>query len=302
MVRPPAGGEPISASSANPVASVLKSRPLYAQEDENSMRNPSDVWTGKAAGYDRVRPSPPLALLDLLTQVIDTPHPVLVVDLGSGTGLSTAIWGERAKRVIGFEPNADMRQAAVRKLAESPHSSAAHIEYREGLAQQTGLPDGCADIVTAAQSFHWMEPTATLAEIARILRPGGLFAAYDYDWPPTTQWELDRLAQEVDSRLVALVRERGLPQNLTLWPKEQHLERMRASGHFRFTREVALHAIERGDAARYLAMMRSTAFSGQLQLTDQELGLDRLRSVAVQTLGSETIPWYVSYHVRIGVK
>ena len=40
-----------------------------------------------------------------------------------------------------------------------------------------------ADIVTCSQSFHWMEPEPTLAEIARILRPGGVFAAYDYDWP-----------------------------------------------------------------------------------------------------------------------
>ena len=239
-------------------------------------------------------------MLDLLTQLIGTPHPTLVVDVGSGTGLSTAIWGQRAEQVIGIEPNADMRQAAVRKLADHPPT--AHIEYREGLAQQTGLSDECADIVTAAQSFHWMEPTATLAEITRILRPAGLFAAYDYDWPPTTYWELDRLAQEVDSRLVALVRERGLPQNLTLWPKEQHLARIRASGHFRSTVEVMLHSIEHGDAARYLAMMRSTAFSGQFQFTDQELGLDRLTEAAFQYIGSEPVPWYVSYRVRIGIK
>ena len=159
------------------------------------MTETSDIWTGKASSYDRARPTPPPALLDLLTQLIHMPHPALVVDLGSGTGLSTAIWGERAERVIGIEPNADMRKQAVHKVEDHPY--AAHIEYREGVAHQTGLPDGCADIVTAAQSFHWMEPTSTLAEIARILRPGGLFAAYDYDSPPAIHWELDRLAQEV---------------------------------------------------------------------------------------------------------
>src|SRR5581483_7595736 len=158
----------------------------------------------------------PPALLDLLTQVIDTPHPALVVDLGSGTGLSTAVWAERAARVIGIEPNADMREEALRKVADHPHAT--QIVYREGLAHQTGLPDGCTDIVTAAQSFHLMEPTATLAEIARILRPGGLFAAYDYDAPPTVQWELDRLAQEVTRRLVNLIRERGLSQHVQIWP------------------------------------------------------------------------------------
>ena len=264
------------------------------------MRDSSDVWTGKASSYDRARPTPPAALLDVLTQLIQMPHPALVVDLGSGTGLSTAIWGERAERVIGIEPNADMRKEAVHKVEDHPY--AAHIEYREGVAHQTGLPDGCADIVTAAQSFHWMEPTATLAEIARILRPGGLFAAYDYDWPPAIHWELDQLAQEVAKRLVELVRERGLAQSLQLWSKDRHLDRMRESAHFRFTREVLLHHIEQGDAARFLEMMRSNAFSHQFQFTEQEIGLDRLSQALFHSLGSEPIPWYVSYRVRIGIK
>jgi ubiquinone/menaquinone biosynthesis C-methylase UbiE len=264
------------------------------------MRDSSEIWTGKAISYDRARPTPPPALLDLLTQLISMPHPALVVDLGSGTGLSTAIWGERAEQVIGIEPNTDMRKEAVRKVED--HPKVAHIEYREGVAHQTGLPDGCADIVTAAQSFHWMEPTATLAEIARILRPGGLFAAYDYDWPPTLRWELDQLALEVGKRLVELVRERGLARTLKIWSKEQHLDRMRESGHFRFTREVLLHHIEQGDAARFLEMMQSNALSRQFQFTEQEIGFDRLSQALLQSLGSEPIPWYVSYRVRIGIK
>jgi protein-L-isoaspartate O-methyltransferase len=74
------------------------------------MTETSEIWTGKASSYDRARPTPPPALLDLLTQLIHLPHPALVVDVGSGTGLSTAIWGERAQLVIGIEPNADMRK------------------------------------------------------------------------------------------------------------------------------------------------------------------------------------------------
>lgn len=167
------------------------------------MRDPSEIWTGFASSYDRARPMPPSALLDLLTQLIGMPHPALVVDVGSGTGLSTAIWGERAEQVIGIEPNADMRTQAVRKVEDHPY--AAHIKYREGVAHQTGLPDECADIVTAAQSFHWMEPAPTLAEIGRILRPSGLFAAYDYDWPPALNWELERVYQEVDERFDELL-------------------------------------------------------------------------------------------------
>jgi ubiquinone/menaquinone biosynthesis C-methylase UbiE len=266
----------------------------------NNMRDSSDVWTGKASSYNRVRPTPPLALLDLPTQLIGMPHPALVVDVGSGTGLSTAIWGERAERVIGIEPNADMRKEAAQNVEGHPY--AAHIEYQEGLAHRTGLPDGCADIVTVAQAFHWMEPTVTLAEIARILRTGGLFVAYDYDSPPAIHWELDQLAQEASLRLVELVRERGLAQSLKIWPKNKSLDPLRESDHFRFTREVLLHHIEQGDAARFLEMMQSNALSSQFQFTEQEIGFDRLRQAALQHIGSKLIPWYFSYRVRIGIK
>ncbi|GHO47927.1 class I SAM-dependent methyltransferase [Ktedonospora formicarum] len=263
------------------------------------MSENSKIWTGKAASYNQVRPTPPSALLDVLTQLIDLPHPALVVDLGSGTGISTAIWGERAEQVIGIEPNADMRKEALHKIEGHPHAD--HIRYQEGVAHQTGLPDDCADIVTAAQSFHWMEPTSTLAEIARILRPGGIFAAYDYDMPPAIHWDLDRISREVSLRFVELIKERGLPPAFKLWSKEQHLENMSKSGHFRFTHAVLLHHVEQGDASRYLDMTRSSAFS-QFQFTDQETGLDRLTEAAHKYIGTTPVPWYVSYRVRIAVK
>jgi hypothetical protein len=103
-------------------------------------------------------------------------------------------------------------------------------------------------------------------------------------------------------RFVELVRERGLTQTLKIWPKNKSLDPLRECGHFRFTREVLLHHIEQGDAARFLEMMRSNAFSHMFQFTDQEIGLDRLTRAALQSLGSEPIPWYFGYRVRIGIK
>jgi ubiquinone/menaquinone biosynthesis C-methylase UbiE len=264
------------------------------------MTETSELWTGRASSYDRVRPTPPPALLALLTQLIALPRPALVVDLGSGTGLSTAIWAERAERVLGIEPNADMRREAVDRRKD--HPSAARVEYRAGLAHQTGLPDACADIVTAAQSFHWMEPTSTLAEIVRVLRPGGLFAAYDYDSPPAIHWEVDQLAQEMHMRLVGLIQTRGMPRTIQIWPQNKALAPLRECGHFRFTREILLHHVEQGDATRYLEMMRSSAFNGQLQVTDAEIGFDRLSRAVDQHIGSTPMPWYISYRVRIGIK
>ena len=86
------------------------------------------------------------------------------------------------------------------------------------------------------------------------------------------------------------VRARGLAHSLKMWSKDRHLDRMRESAHFRFTREVVLHQIEQGDAARFLEMMSSNAFSHQFQFSEQELGFDRLSQAVFQSLGSEPIP------------
>ena len=105
------------------------------------MTETSDIWTGEASMYDRTRPTPPPALLDLLTQLIHTPYPALVVDLGSGTGLSTAIWGERAQQVIGIEPNADMRTQAIQKIEQHPYAAHIDLSRRESLIALACLMD-----------------------------------------------------------------------------------------------------------------------------------------------------------------
>ena len=117
-----------------------------------------------------------------------------MVDLGSGTGLSTRAWADRADEVVGVEASPEMRDQAEAATA------AENVRFVQAYAQETGLPDGVADIVTCSQSFHWMEPEPTLAEAARILRPGGVFAAYDYDWPPVVHWEVEAAFEELVGR------------------------------------------------------------------------------------------------------
>jgi ubiquinone/menaquinone biosynthesis C-methylase UbiE len=264
---------------------------------------PGDPWAGQAASYDGARPMPPSLLVDILTQFIRTPHPDTVVDLGSGTGLSTVIWGGRAQRVVGIEPNEDMRAQAMRRLATSPH--AASVCFHAGAAHRTDFPDASVDIATCAQSFHWMEPVATLAEVARVLRPGGLFAAYDYDWPPLIDWELDRVYQDFDQRLDALTRERRGGELGPRWPKDQHLVRVRASGHFRLVREIVVHHQEQGDADRYIGLIMSGEYGHQSRLgtvTAREVEFDRLEQAAHRRIGSTPVPWYFSYRAILAVR
>lgn len=245
-----------------------------------------------AESYDRFRPRPPEALLDLLTRLAGVERPALVVDLGSGTGLSTRAWSRRVDRVVGVEPDDAMRAVA---------EFAGGAEYVTGDSSATGLPDGCADIVTASQSLHWMEPEPTFAEVARILRPGGVFAAYDYD-PPVVDPELDAAAEAVFEHSRQLRHERGVwaPWHTSgSFRKDEHLDRMRASGRFRYVRELPMHSVEEGDADRWIGLVRSY---GSVDVVKEDLDLDHLEETARRVLGDGTVPFWFGYRVRIGVK
>jgi SAM-dependent methyltransferase len=267
-------------------------------------------FMGFADVYDTYRPRPPLAVLDILTQLAQVPQPALVVDIGSGTGLSTVIWDGRAAAVVGVEPSADMRrQAEARTTAKSRRMeglpNAAQVRYQEGYSNATGLPDSCADIVTCSQSLHWMEPDSTFAEIARILRPGGVFAAIDCDWPPTFSWQVEQAYSDCHAQAHTAEQAHQLSGDVRSWDKGRHLERIRASERFRFTKEIVLHHTEQGGAERLIGLMRSQGGIATLLkngVSEEEIGLTALREAAYAALGDAIVPWYFSYRVRVGVK
>jgi SAM-dependent methyltransferase len=250
---------------------------------------------GFASHYDRYRPKPPAALFETLLQLARTERPALVVDLGAGTGLSTRPWAPLADRVVGVEPNAAMVECA-REVTQEPN-----VEFRHGFSHETGLEDGLADIVTCSQSLHWMEPAPTFAEAARILRPGGVFAAYDYDIFPTVDWELDQALLEYGRRRGDLRRRRDVTVGADRWSKDGHLDRMRESGEFLFCRELVLQSVEDGDAERIVGLLRSIGMIGGVDV-DAELRLDEVETVAHRVLGDRTVPFRFGYHVRVGVR
>jgi SAM-dependent methyltransferase len=251
--------------------------------------------TGFAHRYDRFRPRPPRVLLELLCRYARTPRPSLVIDLGCGTGLSARAWSGLAESVVGIEPNPAMLEAAA---------PAPGVEYRQAYAHATGLPDGTADIVTCSQSLHWMEPEPVFAEAATILRPGGVFAAYDYEWEPVVDPELDEAFGAYRERRGELRAKRGIQRGADRWPKQEHLERMRASGRFGFCREVLLHSLEEGNAERVEGLARSLglpfADTSDEEL-ERELRVGELEAVAQRVLGDRTVPFLFGYRVRIGV-
>jgi ubiquinone/menaquinone biosynthesis C-methylase UbiE len=271
--------------------------------------NPSHIpanverFSGFAEAYDAHRPQPPVALLDILTQQAQIQLPRQVTDLGSGTGLSTFIWADRAREVVGIEPNPDMIRMALRRAAERAISG--NVHFKNAYASDTELPDACSDIVTCSQSLHWMEPASTLAEVGRILRKGGIFAAYDCDWPPTMNWEAEAAYESFVTAAEALGERQGLYRDVKKWPKEGHIERIRDSNLFRYVKEIVIHHVERGNDERLVGMALSQGGVASLLkkgLSDGDIGLDQFRRVAKRTLGNKPITWYFSYRIRMGVR
>jgi len=150
-----------------------------------------------------------------------------------------------------------------------------------------------------------MEPQSTLAEVARILRVGGVFAAYDHDWPPTVQWEAEQAFFRFMNRIHEIRLQYAITSQMQQWEKGEHFARVRSSGAFRYLKELVLHHTEPCTAERWtgFALTLGHVLSVlDLGLPDTELGLEPFRQAAEQTLGNKGLPWYVSCRVRVGVK
>ncbi len=141
--------------------------------------------------YDTIRPSyPPEAVR---WQLGDAPR--RIADLGAGTGIFTRLLAELGHDVVAVEPDPGMR----RRLRErSPE-----LEALAGSAEAIPLPSASLDAVTAAQSHHWFNHPGAHAEIARVLRPGGVFAPIWNLRDDTVAWvaELTRVARLEDDNV-----------------------------------------------------------------------------------------------------
>jgi ubiquinone/menaquinone biosynthesis C-methylase UbiE len=89
----------------------------------------------------------------------------VVVDVGAGTGKFTAALLAHGFAVIAVDPSHVMLAQLSRYLPT--------VQTQVGTGEAAGLSDHTADLITFAQSWHWVEPTAGSTEAARILKLGG---------------------------------------------------------------------------------------------------------------------------------
>lgn len=117
------------------------------------------------------------------TALPDIPGATLIVDMGCGFGKSTQVLPEKypSAEIIGIDlsaPNLKLAHAQAEQRQQ-------RIQWKRGASYDTGIESGSADLVTGTMMLHEMpkeQIEATLAEAARILRPGGYIRFLEF-WP-----------------------------------------------------------------------------------------------------------------------
>jgi SAM-dependent methyltransferase len=131
-------------------------------------RDPASRYADRAADYAKHRPGYPDALRVALLAAGHLRPADDVADLGSGTGLLSALFLAAGCRVFAIEPGAEMRRQAEARFAREPRFVSVN-----GRAEATTLPDASVDLSAAGQAFHWFDQDAARTEFLRITRPPG---------------------------------------------------------------------------------------------------------------------------------
>jgi len=132
------------------------------------------VFGGYADEYDAQRPGYPAALWDTVLGFLPDPgvSKVSAVDVATGTGRGALDLMHRGLDVTALDADAGMLAQVVKSAGNSNTSNQGSLCTVQARAESTGLPDNCADLVTALQAFHWFDADAALADFHRILKKG----------------------------------------------------------------------------------------------------------------------------------
>ncbi len=141
-----------------------------------------DHFSGHADIYREARPTYPPQLFAWLAQQVRDRE--LAWDCGCGNGQATVALADHFARVIGTDPSATQIEAAEMRP---------NIDYRVEPAEHSSLAGASASVITVAQALHWFDHAAFYAEVKRVLKPNGLFAAWTYSDCVTGDAAIDRI-------------------------------------------------------------------------------------------------------------
>lgn len=134
------------------------------------MKN-TERFSDRVENYVKYRPHYPNAIVACLEENAGLTKDSIIADIGAGTGISSVPFLKNGNKVIGVEPNKEMRAVAEQLQQHYPG-------YRvvNGSAEQTTLPDHSVDLIIAGQAFHWFNPLSAKIEFQRIAKPNSYVA------------------------------------------------------------------------------------------------------------------------------
>lgn len=142
-----------------------------------------DHFSGHAGDYARYRPEYPDTLFTWLTET--APGRELAWDVGTGNGQAAVGLARNFSQVHATD-------ASPQQIAQATQAS--NIRYRVEPAESCSLASHSADLVAVGQALHWFDFEAFFREAKRVLRPGGLMAAWTYELAQVTT-EVDKVVQ-----------------------------------------------------------------------------------------------------------
>ena len=225
-------------------------------------RSAATGFARSVEAYERGRPDYPPEALAYLQRELDLRPGRTVVDLAAGSGKLTRRLAALGCEVIAVEPVDEMRAAI-----------GAGIRALDGTAEAMPLPDQSADAVTVGQAFHWFDGPRALAEIERVLRPGGALALA-WNRRPTESSRLHAAISEIiapyrgdaPAHASGAWREAFVGRELSEWRHEfsQRLDADGLADRVGSTSFVA--ALDDGERERVLARVRALAGEGSVEV------------------------------------
>ena len=130
----------------------------------------ADYFSVTAPDYERFRPRYPETLFDLITSLVVQRERAWDCATGSGQAIGPLV------KCFGHVLASDASSAQIRHATVAPQ-----VELFLARAERVPLRDACIDLITVAQALHWFDLDAFVAEAERVLKPGGILAAWTYN-------------------------------------------------------------------------------------------------------------------------
>jgi len=233
-----------------------------------------------AAEYDRGRPGYAPEAVDHMVAVLRIHPSSRVLDLAAGTGKLTRVLEPSGAQLVAVEPVEGMRNRLVAALPG--------VKVLDGHAESLPLEDAAVDAAVVGQAFHWFDPGPALAEMHRVMAPGGHLALV---W---NRWEREGWVEDVYEVIDPL---RGDAPD---WTAGGGREAFEDNPHFGPLTEARFSHVQSGDRDSVIARVTSISFIAALEADRRADVMRRIRAILdshSDTRGAESIEQRYTTHV-----